>query len=97
MPVPRCSAWANVGPTRSAYRVDSEATVTEGMGIMTWSKLERVANLAALVGISIAAAESAEVAERVESLVRELEKLEALDLSAIEPVCVFVDEDDHDA
>lgn len=64
---------------------------------MTWSKLERVQNLAALVGISIADVEATEVAERLESLVRELEKLEALDLSAIEPVCVFADEDDRDA
>lgn len=64
---------------------------------MTWSKLERVENLSALVGIPLAEAEAAEVAERLESLVRELEKLEALDLSAIEPVCVFADEDGHDA
>jgi Asp-tRNA(Asn)/Glu-tRNA(Gln) amidotransferase C subunit len=64
---------------------------------MTWSKLERVENLSALVGIRITEAEAAEVAERLDSLVRELGKLEALDLSAVEPVCVFADEDGHDA
>ena len=59
---------------------------------MTVSKVERVSNLAAMVGIAIAEAEAGEVADRLDSLLRELEKLQQLDLSVIEPVYVFPDE-----
>src|SRR5690606_12087829 len=96
-PVRPCSPSAIVIASRSATSAGLGSDIVKGRSIMTWSKLERVENLAALVGISIADVEAAEVAERLESLVRELEKLEALDLSAVEPVCVFADEDDHDA
>lgn len=64
---------------------------------MTWSKDERVRELARLVGISVAEDELGEVADRLDSLLRELEKLAALDLSVIQPVTVFPEEPDHDA
>jgi hypothetical protein len=64
---------------------------------MSWTKAERAAELAALVGITIDASELDEVAERLESLVRELESLGSLDLSAVQPVTVFPDVGDDDA
>ena len=64
---------------------------------MTWTKGERAAELAALAGIAIDSAEADEVAERLESLVRELQKLRTLDLSGIEPVVVFPEARDDDA
>ncbi len=59
---------------------------------MTWSKIERVRNLSVLVGIVVSDAEASEVAERLDSLLRELEKLDQLDLSDVQPVTVFPDE-----
>ena len=64
---------------------------------MSWTKAERAAELAALVGITIDSAELQEVAERLESLVRELERLGSLDLSGVQPVTVFPDAGDDDA
>lgn len=64
---------------------------------MSWTKAERAIELAALVGITIDTSEANEVAERLESLVRELEKLESLDLSGVQPVTVFPEERDDDA
>lgn len=45
---------------------------------MAWSKEERVRELARLVGISIAPEEETEVADRFESLMKELEYLVSL-------------------
>ena len=59
------------------------------------TKIERVRELARIVGIAIAEDELVEVAERLESVIVELEKLAALDLSNIEPVTVFEEEDDR--
>lgn len=59
---------------------------------MLWPKVERVRELAQLVGISIAEDEVSEVADRLDILVRELETLAELDLAAIEPITVFPDE-----
>jgi Asp-tRNA(Asn)/Glu-tRNA(Gln) amidotransferase C subunit len=60
---------------------------------MAWSKEERVRALAQLVGITIAPEEETEVADRFESLMRELAQLTALDLTAIEPVTIFPEEE----
>lgn len=62
---------------------------------MAWSTVERVRELAQLVGITIAEDELGEVADRLESLLRELEKLAALDLAPIQPVTVFPEEPDR--
>jgi Asp-tRNA(Asn)/Glu-tRNA(Gln) amidotransferase C subunit len=59
---------------------------------MVWSKVERVHELAQLAGIKIAEDEAGEVADRLESLVRELEKLSELDLAPIQPITVFPEE-----
>lgn len=64
---------------------------------MTWSKDERVRELARLVGITVAEDELGEVADRLDSLLRELEKLAALDLAPIQPVTVFPEEADRGA
>src|SRR5262249_21927694 len=56
---------------------------------MALSKEERCRELARLVGIPLIEAEVAEVAERFESLMRELERLTELDLVHIQPVLVF--------
>jgi hypothetical protein len=64
---------------------------------MSWTKAERAAELAALVGITIDAAELNEVAERLDSLVRELETLGSLELSNVQPVTVFPDAGYDDA
>jgi Asp-tRNA(Asn)/Glu-tRNA(Gln) amidotransferase C subunit len=60
---------------------------------MALSKAERCRELARLVGIPLMEAEVAEVAERFESLVRELERLTQLDLADIQPVLVFPEEE----
>jgi Asp-tRNA(Asn)/Glu-tRNA(Gln) amidotransferase C subunit len=60
---------------------------------MTWSKEERVAQLSRLLGITIADEDAAEVANRLDSLLGEMESLAALELSGIEPTPVFPDED----
>jgi len=60
---------------------------------MALSKAERCRELAQLVGIPLIEAEVAEVAERFESLIRELERLTQLDLAQIQPVLVFPEEE----
>ncbi len=59
---------------------------------MAWSKEARVRELARLVGISIAPEEETEVADRFDSLMKELDHLMALDLADIEPVTIFPEE-----
>jgi Asp-tRNA(Asn)/Glu-tRNA(Gln) amidotransferase C subunit len=59
---------------------------------MAWSKEERVRELARLVGIVIAPEEETEVADRFDSLMKELEHLVSLDLADIEPVTIFPEE-----
>ena len=60
---------------------------------MALSKEERCRELAQLVGIPLMEGEVAEVAERFESLMRELERLMQLDLAHIQPVLVFPEEE----
>jgi Asp-tRNA(Asn)/Glu-tRNA(Gln) amidotransferase C subunit len=59
---------------------------------MAWSKEERVRELARLVGIPIMDHEIDEVADRFDSLIGELERLTALDLSDVQPVTIFPEE-----
>jgi hypothetical protein len=59
---------------------------------MALSKEDRVRELARLVGIPIMEQEIAEVADRFESLIGELERLIPLDLSDIQPVTIFPEE-----
>ena len=66
-------------------------TVQEG--VMVLSKEERCRELARLVGIPLMEGEVAEVAERFESLMLELERLTHLDLAHIQPVLVFPEEE----
>jgi hypothetical protein len=60
---------------------------------MTWSKEDRVRELARLVGIPIMEQELSEVADRFESLIGELERLMPLDLADIQPVTIFPEEE----
>jgi Asp-tRNA(Asn)/Glu-tRNA(Gln) amidotransferase C subunit len=60
---------------------------------MTWSKEDRVRELARLVGIPITEQELSEVADRFESLIGELERLMPLDLADIQPVTIFPEEE----
>lgn len=60
---------------------------------MELSNEARCRALAALVDIPLLEADVAEVAERFDSLIRELARLTALDLEAIQPVLVFPDEE----
>jgi len=60
---------------------------------MALSKEERCRELARLVGIPLMEGEVAEVAERFESLMLELERLTQLDLAPIQPVLVFPEEE----
>ena len=53
---------------------------------------DRVRELARLAGIPIPDDEVAEVANRFDSLMLELDRLSALDLSDIQPVDIFPDE-----
>jgi hypothetical protein len=62
-------------------------------GTMTLSKEERCQELARLVGIPLMEAEVTEVADRFESLMRELERLTQLDLTSVQPVLVFPEEE----
>ena len=62
-------------------------------GAIVLSKEERCRELARLVGIPLMEAEVTEVAERFESLMRELEGLTQLDLASIQPVLVFPEEE----
>ena len=52
---------------------------------------EQVVMLAELVGIPIDDADVPEVANRFASLIRELDRLQELDLEGIEPVSIFPD------
>ena len=52
---------------------------------------EQVVMLAELVGITIDHADVPEVANRFASLIRELDRLQELDLEGIEPVSIFPD------
>ena len=56
---------------------------------MPLSSEDRVREIARLVGISIAEEEIFEVANRLESLVLELDRLMELDLADIETVTIF--------
>ena len=53
---------------------------------------DRVRELARLSGIQIPEDEVAEVANRFESLMLEMDRLSDLDLSDVQPVAVFPDE-----
>jgi Asp-tRNA(Asn)/Glu-tRNA(Gln) amidotransferase C subunit len=59
---------------------------------MALSKEERIRELARLVGIPLMEAEVAEVADRFESLMAELDRLTQLDLSDIQPSPIFPEE-----
>jgi hypothetical protein len=60
---------------------------------MAWSKEDRVRELARVVGIPIIESEIAEVADRLDSLLQELERLTSLDLADIQPVTIFPEEE----
>jgi Asp-tRNA(Asn)/Glu-tRNA(Gln) amidotransferase C subunit len=60
---------------------------------MALSKEDRVRELAQLVGIPIMESEIAEVADRFDSLLQELEGLMSLDLADIQPVTIFPEEE----
>ena len=60
---------------------------------MALSKEERCRELARLVGIPLMDVEVTEVADRFESLMRELERLTQLDLASIQPVLIFPEEE----
>ena len=59
------------------------------------AQIERTRELAQMAGITIGEDELVEVTNRLESLLRELEKLDALDLASIQPVTVFPEESDR--
>jgi len=61
---------------------------------MAWSKVERIAELSRMVGLTIAREELREVGDRLDTLVRELDSLATIDLADIEPVTVFPEEND---
>jgi hypothetical protein len=63
---------------------------------MALSKEELIQELARLVDIVIAEEDTAEVANRFQSLVQELTGLTQLDLATIQPVTIFPDEEDED-
>ena len=60
---------------------------------MAWTKEDRVRELARLVGIPLIEDEISEVANRFESLLRELERLMPLDIADIQPVTIFPEEE----
>ena len=60
---------------------------------MALSKEDRVRELARLVGIPIMEHEIAEVTDRFESLIGELERLTQLDLADIQPMTIFPEEE----
>jgi Asp-tRNA(Asn)/Glu-tRNA(Gln) amidotransferase C subunit len=62
-------------------------------GVMALSKEERCRELARLAGIPLIEAEVTEVAEHFESLIQELARLMQLDLTHIQPVLVFPEEE----
>ncbi len=59
---------------------------------MALSKEERVRELARLVGIPLMPEEETEVANRFETLIQELERLNELDLAGVEPITIFPEE-----
>jgi hypothetical protein len=61
---------------------------------MASSKTELVVELGRLAGMTVAADEMGEVANRLSALLRELESLDSLDLSSIQPVTTFPEESD---
>ncbi len=61
---------------------------------MALSKANRVRELARLVGITLAEEEVSEVGNRFESLMLELDRLTELDLSDVQPVTIFPEEDE---
>ncbi len=63
---------------------------------MALSKQERVRELARLVGIAIVPQEETEVADRFDSLMRELEQLQELALCDIQPLTIFPEEDEDE-
>jgi Asp-tRNA(Asn)/Glu-tRNA(Gln) amidotransferase C subunit len=60
---------------------------------MAWSNADRVRELARLVGIPLIEEEISEVADRFESLIRELDRLMSLDLADIQPLTIFPEEE----
>ena len=60
---------------------------------MSLDKEERVRMLAGLVGITILEEEVSEVANRFDSLLQELDRLKELDLTDIQPVVLFPEEE----
>jgi Asp-tRNA(Asn)/Glu-tRNA(Gln) amidotransferase C subunit len=60
---------------------------------MALSKEDRVRELAQLVGIPIMESEVAEVADRFDSLLQELARLASLDLTDIQPLTIFPEEE----
>jgi hypothetical protein len=61
---------------------------------MASSKTELVVELGRLAGMTVADDEIGEVANRLNALLRELESLDSLDLSSIQPVTTFPEESD---
>ena len=61
---------------------------------MAHSNEDQVWELARLVGITVAEEEVAEVANRFDSLMLELERLKEVDLSDIQPVTIFPEEEE---
>ncbi len=64
---------------------------------MTESITDQVRGLAKLVGIAISEEDLPEVANRFTSLMAELNSLTEMDLSDIQPVSVFADDDEPGA
>lgn len=62
---------------------------------MPLSKEDCVRELARMVDIPIMEAELAEVADRFDSLLQELARLTSLDLTDIQPVTIFPEEEEH--
>ncbi len=60
---------------------------------MALSKIERCRELAQLVGIPLGEAEVAEVADRFDSLMQELQRLAQLDVAHIQPTLIFPEEE----
>ena len=60
---------------------------------MALSKADRVRELARLVGITLIEEEVSEVSNRFESLMLELDRLKELDLSDVQPVTIFPEEE----
>ncbi len=60
---------------------------------MALSKADRVRELVRLVGITVVEEEVSEVGNRFESLILELDRLKELDLSDVQPVTIFPEEE----